>query len=146
MPKPKDFRGRAILKYGYCSKQGEYTKKDLEEVDIINYDTFLDIIEDENGIQIFNLRTKEWEDVDVEECKIGSDTLEVGNKYYVYMKEDDIFMGLNYENINEIIKILSINGKCEHCKNEDEWLMEYYINFWICNSCINNHKEIEYYE
>jgi len=142
MPKPDKFSGKVILNYGYCSKRGEYTKKDLDEINLIDSDQleFPDIIIDDNKIQIFNSKTRNFEDLEVEDCKIDGNMLEINNNLYTYIKEDDIFISLNYDNINVILKVFLINDKCEHCKNEDEWLIKY-CDRWLCCSCIFDYKE-----
>ena len=139
MPIPKNnFNGKVLLSYGYCSEPGHYTQKDLDEVDIFDYCKNNDIINDnDNNIEVLHSLKRTYEEVELIECKIESNQLNIDNKLYTYIEEDDVFMSLNYDTINEFVKIHAIYDTCTSCKNKDEILIPYCFDAkWICNSCI----------
>lgn len=147
MPKPnKYFNGKVLLSYNYCSNNGQYTQKDLDKVDIFDYCKNNDIINDnDNNIEVLHSLKGTYEKVDIVECKIESNQLNINNELYTYIEEDDVFMSLNYDNINEFVKIHAIYDTCASCKNKDEIVIPYcYGENWICNNCILDN--IEYHK
>ena len=55
MPIPKkDFNGKVLLSFGYCTESGQYTQKDLDKVDFFDYYDKNDIIEDGDKIEVLN--------------------------------------------------------------------------------------------
>lgn len=71
MPIPKkDFNGKVLLSFGYCTEPGQYTQKDLDEVDFFDYYDKNDIIEDGDKIEVFNNLKGKYEEVELIECKI----------------------------------------------------------------------------
>jgi hypothetical protein len=128
MPKPsKDFKGKAIISYGYCSKEGQYTEKDLDNVDIYDYCDYCDM---------------ENDDVEIVECEIISDQIIIDDDIYIYMEEDDVFMSINLDTRNIFVKVHFIHSCCESC-GSDDYLVKYcFGNIWICNGCIIDNEII----
>ena len=84
MPIPlRDFNGKAIITYGSCSWPGSYTEKDVDEVDIYDYCNYCNMDTDAN-------------DIEVVECKISSDIIEIDDKCFRYIEKDDIFILFRY--------------------------------------------------
>lgn len=147
MPIPKrDFNGKVLLSYGYCSEPGHYTQKDLDEVDLFNYFDKNDIIEKGDKIEVYNSLTGKYEEVEIVECEIISKQLYINDDLYRYIEKDDVFMCLNYNNYNEFVKIHAINDTCDSCENKDEYVIPYsFGEKWICNSCILDKIECSKY-
>lgn len=131
MPIPNiNYQGKILVIYGTCSKPGEFTQKDLDSMDIIdyfNYNEFDDL-----------------EDTEKVDCELDGDILNIDGDLFTYIKKDDIFMSLNLDTYDELVKILAIYNRCHRC-NEEDYLIPYcYSEKWICNSCIldyiENHK------
>jgi len=147
MPIPKkDFNGKVLLSFGYCTEQGQYTQKDLDEIDFFDYYDTNDIIEDGDKIEVFNNLKGKYEEVELIECKIESNQLNIDNELYTYIEEDDVFMSLNYDTHNVFVKIHAIYDTCASCESKDECVIPYCFNEkWICNSCILDGIEYYYY-
>ena len=140
MPIPnKDFNGKVLLSFGYCSEPGQYTQKDLDEVDFFDYYDCNDIIENDDKIEALNKLKGIYEEVELIECEIEGNQLNIDNNLYTYIKENDVFMSLNYDTHNEFVKIHAIYDICAYCKSKNEFVIPYCFNEkWICNSCISN--------
>ncbi len=161
MPIPKkDFSGKVLLSYGYCSKAGQYTQKDLDEVDLFDYYDKNEIIKNDDKIEIFNSFRGTYEEVELIECKIKSNQLNIDGKLYTYIEEDDVFMSLDLDTHNEFVRIHAIYDTCESCEDKDdktislrdgvllsapsgdgakkaECIIPYCFNEkWMCYSCI----------
>jgi len=143
MPKPiKNFTGKILLSFGYCSNNRQYTQKDLDEVDIFDYCKNNDIIND-NNIEILHSLKGTYEKVDTVECIINDNILNINGELYTYIKDDDIFMNTNSNKYNEFVRIHAIYDTCYSCKNTNEIVIPYCFNEnWICNNCILD--KIEY--
>jgi len=152
MPVPnKNFNGKVLLSYGYCSEPGKYTQKDLDEVNIFDYYDKNDIIEGEN-IEVLNKLKGEYEKVEFVSCKIESNILSIDDILYTYMEKDDIFMSINvdkkdefYSQANdlsnsygiEFVRIHALYDTCELCGSSEEFIIPYnHSEKWICNNCI----------
>ena len=132
MPKPsKDFKGKAIITYGYCSKEGQYTEKELDKVDIYDYYDYCNMKNDND-------------DVEIVECEIRSNQIKIDDELYVYREEDDVFMSINLDTRNIFVKVHFIHSCCESCELDDYLVNYCFGNKWICNSCIIS--DIEYHK
>lgn len=131
MPIPNTkYKGQILVIYGACSSLGKYTQKDLDDIDILdyyNYNQFDDL-----------------EDCEKVDCELDGNILNLNGYLYTYIKDDDIFMSLNLDTYNTLVKILAIYNKCQCCNNEDYLIPYCYSKKWICNSCILDN--IEYHK
>lgn len=150
MPIPnKNFNGKVLLTYVYCSEPGKYTQKDLDEVDFLDYYNKNDIIESDK-IEVLNKLKGEYEEVKFLKCKIESNLLIIDDILFSYIDKDDIFMCLDFEKHNEFVRIHALYDTCELCGSIEEFIIPYcYCEKWICNNCIfdkidyhNNHNFI----
>lgn len=131
MPIPNTkYKGKILVIYGSCTYAGKYTQKDLDELDILDY-------YDYNN---FN----DLEDVEKVDCELNDNILNINGDLYTYIKKDDIFMSLNLDTYNTLVKILAIYNKCQWCNDEDYLISYCYSEKWICNSCILDN--IEYHK
>jgi hypothetical protein len=143
MPKPsKNFNGKVLLSYGYCSNNNNITQNDLDEVDIFDYCKNNDIINNDNNIEVLHSLKGTYEEVDIVECVINDNILNINGELYKYIKKDDIFMNINLDKCNEFVRIHAIYDTCFSCKNTDEIVIPYcYGENWICNNCILDNIE-----
>lgn len=151
MPIPnKNFNGKALLSYGYCSEPGKYIQKDLDEVNIFDYYDKYDIIEGEN-IEVLNKLKGEYEEVEFVKCKIESNLLSIDDILYTYIEKDDIFLSINVDKKDEyflgifkgnefhsqFVRIHALYDTCELCGSSEEFIIPYnHSEKWICNNCI----------
>ncbi len=106
MPIPSyNYKGQVIIKYGVCLEQGKYTSKDVDKLDIIDYCNYND----------FN----ELEEIEEVNCELKNNMIKINENLYKYIKDNDIFMSINLDTCNQLVKIIAINNKCNECKNED---------------------------
>jgi hypothetical protein len=145
MPKPnKNFNGKALLSYNCCFGDGKYTQKDLDEVDFFDYCDYNDIIKNGGKVEAFHKLKGTYEEVKLVECEISSSQLNIDDNLYTYIEKDDVFMSLNYNTINEFVKIHAIYDTCASCGEKNTFVIPYCFNEkWICNNCING--DIEYH-
>jgi len=129
MPIPNTkYKGEILVIYGTFSDAGKYTQKDLDNLDILDYCNYNDF--------------DDFEEIEKVNCELDGNSLNINGNLYTYIKDDDIFMSLNLDTCDTIVKILAIYNKCYCCNNEDYLIPYCFSEKWICNSCILD--DIEY--
>lgn len=99
MPIPNiNYQGKILVIYGTCSDTGKYTQKDLDKLDILDYCDY-------NNFD-------DLEDIEKVDCELNDTILNIDGDLYTYIEKDDIFMSLNLDTYNTLVKILSIYNKC----------------------------------
>jgi len=137
----KDFKGIVLLSFGKCSNisrfnkktDKDYTQEDLDELDVFDYfdANNIDIDENNNKIEVKHSLTGEIVEVEKVECEISGGNLYIENEVYIYIKEDDIYMSLEMDTYDKIVRVHAIYDKCEEC-GDDEYIIPLIKHIKMC--------------
>lgn len=125
MPRiPNNFEGKALLRFGSCSKPGCYNKNDIKNMLDISFNDLeeFQISQNSGDLTLYN---------------------EDGSEYaiFTYISKDDVYQSLTYEKMDMLVIIEDVIGmvECENCKHKKEINIDIifcdHCDLYLCNEC-----------